>query len=152
MGNDLSQDFEPGLPALMRAARKTYASAIRKALGESDLDDIPKNGIFVISAISRSGAPLAEIINALGVSKQSAGQLVDALVLRGYLDRSVDEEDRRRLTVTLSERGRAAAGITRTAIERVDRALVRKVGREHVAHARATLLALVMLGQEEGRE
>ncbi len=78
MTRDSIQDFEPGLPALMRAARKTYGSAIRKALARADLDDIPKNGVFVISAISRSGAPLAEIINALGVSKQSAGQLVDA--------------------------------------------------------------------------
>ena len=31
--------------------------------------------------------PLSEIIDHLGVSKQAAGQLVDTLALRGYLDR-----------------------------------------------------------------
>ena len=49
----------------------------------------------------------------LGVSKQAAGQLVDTLVLRGYLERSVDPEDRRRLTLTLTERGMAAHLATR---------------------------------------
>ncbi|HEY4125819.1 MAG TPA: MarR family transcriptional regulator [Rhizomicrobium sp.] len=143
-----SQDFQPGLPALLRAARKTYGSAIRKALAKADYDDIPKNGIFVLSAINRSGAPLAEIIDALGVSKQSAGQLVDALVLRGYLDRCVDDADRRRLTITLSERGLEAAKITGAVVDRIDRALVKKVGREKIAHTRETLLALFALGHE----
>ena len=131
--------------ALLRAARFAYGNAIREALIEAGLDDIPKNGIFVIGAISRSGAPLANIIDSLGVSKQSAGQLVDTLALRGYIERDVDPEDRRRLTVKLTARGREAASISRAAVERVDAALTKKVGREHVAHTRATLHALVEL-------
>src|ERR1700749_4743410 len=102
--------------ALLRAARFAYGNAIREALIEAGLDDIPKNGIFVIGAISRSGAPLANIIDSLGVSKQSAGQLVDTLALRGYIERDVDPEDRRRLTVKLTARGREAAWISRTAV------------------------------------
>ncbi|HVU20837.1 MAG TPA: MarR family transcriptional regulator [Rhizomicrobium sp.] len=131
--------------ALLRAARFAYGNAIRAALIESGLDDIPKNGIFVIGAISRSGAPLAQIIDRLGVSKQSAGQLVDTLALRGYIERDVDPEDRRRLTVKLTARGREAAAISRATVERIDAALAKKVGREHVAHTRATLHALIEL-------
>ena len=131
--------------ALLRAARFAYGNAIREALIEAGLDDIPKNGIFVIGAISRTGAPLAEIIDSLGVSKQSAGQLVDTLALRGYIERKVDPGDRRRLTVTLTARGRAAAATARAAVERIDAALLKKVGREHVAHTRATLHALIEL-------
>jgi DNA-binding MarR family transcriptional regulator len=91
------------------------------------------------------GAPMAVIIRQLGVSKQAAGQLVDALVLRGYLERAVDDEDRRRLTVALTERGRAAAEVSRKTVERIDAALLKKVGRERVTHARETLLALIAL-------
>ena len=131
--------------ALLRAARTAYGGAIRADLVEAGLDDIPKNGIYVIGAISRSGAPLAKIIDSLGVSKQSAGQLVDTLALRGYIERDVDPEDRRRLTVTLTARGREAAAISRAAVERIDAALLKKVGREHVAHTRATLHALIEL-------
>jgi len=131
--------------ALLRAARFAYGHAIRIALIEAGLDDIPKNGIFVIGALGRGGAPLAQIIDSLGVSKQSAGQLVDTLALRGYIERKIDPEDRRRLTVTLTPRGREAAAISRAAVERIDAALLKKVGREHVAHTRATLHALIEL-------
>ena len=121
---------------------------MRAALAEAGFDDIPKNGLYVIGALRRSGTPLSRIIQELGVSKQSAGQLVDALVLRGYLEREIDEEDRRRLTVSLSERGRAVADIARKAGERVDALLAKKVGREHVVQTRRTLMALI--GQSRG--
>ena len=149
MGKQDHDHDEIALPALLRAARTVYGGAVRKALAQAGYDDIPKNGIFVIGAIARSGAPLGVIVRQLGVSKQAAGQLVDTLVMRGYLDREVDAEDRRRLTLSLSERGRAAAQVSRAAIARVDAALARKVDREWIAHTRATLLALI--GAGEGR-
>jgi DNA-binding MarR family transcriptional regulator len=129
--------------ALLRAARMTYGSAIRAALADAGCDDIPRNGSYVIGAIARTGAPLSAVIRDLGVSKQAAGQLVDTLVSRGYLDRTVDADDRRRLTVTLTERGLFAATVIRSAADRVDTDLVGRVGAEHVAHTRATLAALI---------
>src|ERR1700761_5078175 len=99
------------MPALLRHARTTYGAAMRKALAEAGCDDVPKNGLYIIGglALGAGDAPLGQLVKELGVSKQAAGQLVDTLVLRGYLERMVDEEDRRRLTVTLTARGRMAA-------------------------------------------
>lgn len=131
------------LVVLLRVARTVYGSAMREALAESGFDDIPRNGLFVLTSIARTGAPLAEIIDHLGVSKQAAGQLIDTLVVRGYLERSVDPEDRRRLTITLTARGEAAAAVVRSAAERIDDALAARVGGEYVAHTRATLASLV---------
>jgi DNA-binding MarR family transcriptional regulator len=140
-----NQDWldEVAFPALLRAARAAYGSAIRESLAEAGCDDVPRNGSYVIGAIARTGAPLSQIIRELGVSKQAAGQLVDTLVMRGYLDRSVDPGDRRRLTISLTERGHAAAAVIRSAIDRVDAALVDRVGQEYVRHARVTLAALI---------
>jgi DNA-binding MarR family transcriptional regulator len=140
-----NQDWldEVAFPALLRAARAAYGSAIRKSLAEAGCDDVPRNGSYVIGAIARTGAPLSQIIRELGVSKQAAGQLVDTLVMRGYLDRSVDPEDRRRLTISLTDRGHAAAAVIRSAVERVDAGLIDRVGPEYVAHARVTLAALI---------
>jgi len=131
------------LPALLRVARRAYGSAIREALADAGFEDLPHNGPFVIAAIARTGAPLSEIIDQLGVSKQAAGQLVDTLVIRGYLERSIDPEDRRRLRVRLTDRGAAAAAATRAAVERVDAALAGRVGDEYVTHTRATLVSLI---------
>jgi DNA-binding MarR family transcriptional regulator len=90
------------------------------------------------------------LIRDLRISKQAAGQLVDALVSRGYLARAVDEQDRRRLVVTLTERGRAAAATQRAAREQVDAALLAKVGAECVNHTRVALAALTeMAGWNE---
>src|ERR1700743_1796669 len=107
MTEPLSAD-DIALPALLRASRKAYGSAIRTALVDAGYGDVPKNGAYVIGAISRAGVPLANIIRGLGVSKQAAGQPIDPLVARGYLEREVNEDDRRRLTMTLTPRGRAA--------------------------------------------
>jgi DNA-binding MarR family transcriptional regulator len=139
------------IPALLRAARRTYAIATVRALVEAGFDDMPRDGSYVISGIARTGAPLGEIITALGASKQAAGQLVDTLVVRGYLDRAVDPDDRRRLTVSLTARGRAAALAIRSAVEHVDAVLAARVGPEFVLHTRATLAALIEDGEEEGR-
>jgi DNA-binding MarR family transcriptional regulator len=133
------------LPALMRAARMTYGAAIREAVGAVGCDDLPRNGAFVLGAIARGGVALGAVIDGLGVSKQAAGALVDTLVSRGYLGRSVDPEDRRRLRVELTPRGMAVAEVIRDAVEAVDEALLERVGAEHVAHTRATLAALIEL-------
>lgn len=133
---------DASLPALLRAARTTYAVVVREALTAAGFDDLPRNGPYVIGAIARAGAPLSQIIKELGVTKQAAGQLVDTLVGRGYLDRSVDTEDRRRLTVTLTGRGRAAAAASRSAVERVNAKLAKIVPPEYIAHARVTLAAI----------
>ena len=139
---DPSQLSEISFPALLRAARTTYGLAVRGALEETGFDDMPRQGSFVVGAILRSGAPLSDIIKQLGISKQAAGQLVDTLVARGYLDRSVDPEDRRRLTITLTERGREAAIIIRQAVNRVDAEVAKILPEETIGHARQTLAAI----------
>lgn len=142
-------DFDPQLaaiplPALLRHARAGYGSAMRRALEDAGYGDIPKNGLYVIGglALGAGDTPLAALIRDLRISKQAAGQLVDALVSRGYLSRAVDEQDRRRLVVTLTERGRTAAAIQASARERVDAALLAKVGPQVVEHTRLALAAL----------
>ena len=135
------------LAALLRMARSAMGRAIRRALEGAGYDDLPANGPFVISATSVAGIPLAAIIDRLGLSKQAAGHLVDLLVLRGYLDRHVDPEDRRRLVVVPTERGTAAALVIRQAADRLESRLVASVG---TADLQATRRALRCLGTMDG--
>lgn len=146
---------EIALPALLRHARSTYGTAMRRALEEAGYEDIPKNGMYVIGglAMGAGGVPLGQLVKELGVSKQAAGQLVDMLVLRGYIDRTVDPEDRRKLTVALTERGRAAAGIQKEVVKRIDADLAARVGKEEILSTRRVLAALIGLGRrQEGPE
>jgi DNA-binding MarR family transcriptional regulator len=133
---------EVPMPGLLLAARATYGTVIRTALSDAGLDDVPRNGGYVLAAIAQPEAALQEIIARLGASKQTAGQLVDALAARGYLERTVNAGDRRRATVRLTGRGQAAVAVIRAAVDRVDAMLAAAVGAEQAEHARAALAAL----------
>ena len=145
---------EVALPVLLRHGRATYATAMRKALAEAGYDDIPGNGLYLIGglALEREDIQLGELIKDLRVSKQAAGQLVDTLVTRGYLDRQMDKNDRRKLTVTLTERGRAAAAVQSAARQKVDLDLLECVGQEDISRTRRTLAALANMIRGEAED
>lgn len=134
------------LPALLRTARNAYGAAIRKALADVECDDIPRNGIYVLGAISRANLPLSDIIRSMGISKQSAGQLIDTLVLRGYLTRETDPEDRRRLNLTLTERGKSAAAASAKTVDGIEVDITERLGADYIAHTRETLAAIIHAG------
>jgi DNA-binding MarR family transcriptional regulator len=143
-GADLS------MPALLRHARLAYSAAMRTELDAAGYDDIPKNGLYVIGGLARETGthPLSELIKELRLSKQAAGQLVDTLVTRGYLKREVDSEDRRRLTIGLTERGRAAAKVLSAAGATIDAALLLGIGPKDLERARQALFVLVKIGRK----
>jgi DNA-binding MarR family transcriptional regulator len=138
------------LPALLRGARATFGSAIRRELADAGYDDVPPNGLFVLGAIAGTSAPHSDIIQALGVSKQTAGALVDSLVVRGYLHRHADPEDRRRMVVGLTERGADASAVIRRTAADLESSLEMAVGADAVAQARRVLAALASMGRGDG--
>ncbi len=141
-------------PALLRHARTTYGKAMREALERAGYDDIPGNGLYIIGglALGENGAPIRELVQGLGITKQGAGQLVDTLVARGYLLRTPDETDRRQLIVTLTDRGRDAADTQASARAEIDAALLERVGAADVEAARRTLAALVEMRRDPAEE
>ncbi len=138
------------IPVLLRHARNTYGAAMRRALDEAGYDDIPGNGLYLIGglALDREDIPLGKLIKELRISKQAAGQLVDTLVTRGYLDRTMDKDDRRKLTIALTERGRAAAATQAAAREKVDAELLASVGQDDLRRTRRTLAVLCDIGHQ----
>jgi DNA-binding MarR family transcriptional regulator len=136
------------LAALMRAAGKTYVIAVRTPLAQSGFDDLPRDGVYTISAIAAGDASPADLGGRLGISKQAVSQLLDSLVLRGYVERSIDTVDRRRMRLTLTDRGKEVAAVCRRAIDRVERRVAAMVGEERIDHTRQTLEALIELASE----
>lgn len=138
-------------PALLRHARTTYGKAMRAALEKAGFDDIPANGLYIIGglALGDGEISLRQLVTELGITKQGAGQLVDALVMRGYLARAVDENDRRQLIVTLTERGQAAAEVQGRSRDRIDAELLARVGEDDVRAARKALGTLIDIRREE---
>jgi DNA-binding MarR family transcriptional regulator len=130
------------LPALLRAARGTYSDAVRLHLSARGFSDLPRNGPHVLGGMANRGGTAAGLIRELRITKQAASQLIDVLVVRGYLDRRVDPADRRRVTIELTERGRAAAAAVRAGVEDVDGQLAELCTPAELAGLRAGLVAL----------
>lgn len=130
---------------LLRRARGGYGNVIAASLAEAGFEDLPRNGPFVLGGMANHGGSAVEMIRGLGVSRQAASQLLDTLVLRAYLTREINPEDRRRMDVKLTDRGRAAAAVIRAAVERVDRELAEMIGPSELAGLRSGLLALAAI-------
>ncbi len=131
-----------GLPGLLRAARRTYGNAVRAAFMDAGFDDVPRNGAYVLARVHEDSSSLADLSRALGISKQAVSQLIDTMVMRGYLERTADADDRRRMLLTLTPRGEAAARVSWEAASEVDDELERRLSAEGVATLRASLKVL----------
>jgi DNA-binding MarR family transcriptional regulator len=129
-------------PTLMRAARGAYARSIRVQLQAIGVDDLPRNGAFILTGVNAADGPRPDLTAALGVTKQAVSQVTDTLVSRGYLERSPDPEDRRRIALELTERGRLVVEAVARGVEAVDLQLRERVPADQVSAMRAALRAL----------
>jgi DNA-binding MarR family transcriptional regulator len=140
------ESWDPSdIPALLRGARGAYGRTIAAMLAGAGFDDLPRDGPFVVGGMANHGGSAVEMIQSLGVSRQAASQLIDTLVLRGYLDRQINRDDRRRMDIDLTERGRAAAAVVRAAVKKIDRRLTAMLSPAELAGLRAGLAALATI-------
>jgi DNA-binding MarR family transcriptional regulator len=137
------------MPALLRASREAYTNAVRRELTEGGYDDLPPNGAFVVGAVTNHGVPLAEAVRGLHVSKQAASQLVDALVTRGYVERTPDPEDRRRVVLRVTERGAGAAECVQAGVRSVDDRLAARLGADGELALRRGLGAMAEIAWDD---
>lgn len=139
---------DTAMPPLLELARRSYGTALRDALAAAGFDDMPRRGSRLLGGIARNGTGMSEFSRVLGTTKQAASQLVDTLVTRGYIERVSDPVDRRRMIVTLTERGVAAAQVIRASVDGTDAALIERVGSDRVATMREVLGTLAELGAD----
>jgi DNA-binding MarR family transcriptional regulator len=133
---------EYATPTLMRSARGVYAQSIRAHLDAIGIDDLPRNGAFILAGIDTSGGPRQDLPAELGVTKQAVSQVIDVLVSRGYLTRRSDPGDRRRVDLELTDRGQEVVAAVLRGIEAVDRRLSERVSPEQIEAMRSALIAL----------
>jgi DNA-binding MarR family transcriptional regulator len=144
------------IPRLMREARDVYREAVQHALAGAGCDDIPRNGVLVLAGLDHGTpepafTPQADLVAALGLSKQAASQLIDTLVLREYLERRIDPEDRRRMGIRLTSRGLAAAIAIQTATASIDATLADLISTDELHGLRAGLAAYKAVRERSGR-
>jgi DNA-binding MarR family transcriptional regulator len=152
---DDPREGDVSLLQLMREAREVYRDAVRRELDGAGCDDIPRNGSLVLAGLDHRSSeptfsPQADVVATLGMSKQTASQLIDTLVLREYVDRRNDPEDRRRMSLRLTARGRTAATAIQRATDAIDAAIADLITADELHGLRAGLAAYNGISKQPG--
>jgi DNA-binding MarR family transcriptional regulator len=138
-----TDNIPTGFPVLLRFARKTYSWAIRDALKSEGYDDVPSNGVYVLMGIQKYDLSMSKLTKQLGLTKQSASQLVELMVSRGYAERRVVKGDRRQVEVVPTEKGNKVVRIVVQAIQQINKELYDEVGEENAQIAKYVLSVLI---------
>lgn len=103
--------IEPGtipLPGLLEIAGEAMLAEFREELTNRGYADLRPTHGCVFRFVREDGMRLTDLAGFAGITKQSAGELVDDLVNLGYVERIADPNDRRAKLICLTERGREA--------------------------------------------
>src|SRR3954453_6041505 len=98
----------PPLMGLLDAATEAYLAEFRGELEKAGYEDIRHTHGCVFRFVREDGMRLTELATLAGITKQSAGELVDELAESGYVERIPDPDDRRAKLICLTERGEQA--------------------------------------------
>lgn len=111
----------PTTPTLMFVAHRAAESRVHAALRASGFGDLTAAQTKLAQRLDPHGIRVTDLAERAGITKQTAGALVDELERNGYVERTADPADARARLVTLSGRGRelcAAAAAEVAAVER----------------------------------
>jgi len=98
------------LPGLLEIAGEAMLAEFREELAKNGYEDLRPTHGCVFRFVREDGMRLTELAAHGGITKQSAGELVDDLVELGYVERIADPADKRAKLICLTERGREPSG------------------------------------------
>src|SRR5690349_13742892 len=102
----MSDELNLGL--LCFIAYRAMETGVLKALGEAGYGDLTAAQGRVAARIGPAGTRVTELAEQAGITKQTAGFLVDQLERAGYVQRVPDPSDARARLVRMAARGQAA--------------------------------------------
>lgn len=133
------------LAPLLRTTRPAWS--MLRAVGEITRRELAARGhgelrtahISVCAQVLQGRTRLADIAARVMVTKQAVSLLVQELEDLGYLERSVDPDDRRARIVKLTRKGRKAAADALEVMKRINRVCLEAVGPERLSECERTL-------------
>lgn len=113
-----------------------------EALAASGADDLTLAQSRLLQRMTTDGVRLTDLAEQSGVTKQTAGALVDQLERSGYVARTPDPADARARLVTLSEKGSALCATASREVDAVEEEWRNHLGPKTYDQLRAALIAL----------
>lgn len=130
------------LTAGLLTAATVLVDDIQRGVEARGFTDIRPTHGFVFSRLSAAGATVTEVAEHLGVTRQAASQIVDDLVVKGYVERRPHPFDARARLVVLTDRGRRCTHAAEDAAVDALESWQDRVGEQRLLAMRDQLLRL----------
>jgi DNA-binding MarR family transcriptional regulator len=130
---------------LLARARRTWVRQMAQRLSVLGFEGYRRSDAAIMRLLHRRGMAIGELGSALGVTRQASRQAVAQLEARGLVTTVRDDQDSRRVTVTLSDAGRAYARAVIAVIRALNDDLSRRVDADRLEAARLVLREVIDL-------
>lgn len=130
------------LGTLLGAATRRLSGELDASLHAAGFEDLRAAHTPLFMVIDPEGSTVTELAEGARMTKQAMGELVRYLEGRGYVEVTVDPDDRRARRVRMTDRGWQVISTGEQVIDDFDRWLEDAVGRTRVAQLRSTLVRI----------
>lgn len=139
------QEGAPAVPMarLLAMAYRHLIDSLHARLAERGYRDVRSAYGYVLLAARAGAVPARELAELLGVTKQAASQLVDAMERGGYVQRQDDPDDARAKRIALTPRGRTFLGVVEEIYAALEDEWAAVIGRRRLEAIRQDLTAVL---------
>jgi DNA-binding MarR family transcriptional regulator len=136
----VTEELNTGL--LLYLPYRAMETRVFEELAAAGFDDITPSQARVFQRIAPEGSRLSDLARQAGITKQSAGFLIDQLERLGYVHRVPDPADGRARLVRIAERGLRSVEASRAVVSRVEAEWETHLGARRMAQLRRILADL----------
>jgi DNA-binding MarR family transcriptional regulator len=133
---------EPTSALLMFVAHRAAEARVFEAVRSAGFDDLTLAQSRIGQRLNREGVRVTDLAEQAGVTKQTAGALVDELAANGYVTRRPDPADARARLVVLTDRGEKLCATAAAEIAKVEAEWRAHLGARAYDELRAALASL----------
>jgi DNA-binding MarR family transcriptional regulator len=134
--------------ALLALPLQVIGRRVANALARHGFTDYRLTYQSVFQWCRPEGSRLTELASRAGVTKASMGEIIDALVQRGYMERVPDPTDGRALLIRRTERGWEVNRVARQVVEEIQQEWIHALGEEQFTHLLDALRQLATILKE----
>jgi DNA-binding MarR family transcriptional regulator len=133
-------------PTLLRTAYNVLSGAIYRAVTQAGAPGLrPAHGNAMEMLAIEDGLRLTDIADRAGMAPQSMGELIDDLVVKGYLRRQEDPADRRAKRIYLTAKGHGTVLASQQAVHQAEEQVQALLGARRYQQLRRDLVRIAQL-------
>jgi DNA-binding MarR family transcriptional regulator len=130
----------PPLARLFAIAYRQLIDSLHDRLQARGWTDLRPAFGFVLLAARDQPTSVTELAGLMGITKQAASKLVDAMISGGYIQRGTDPHDGRQRPVSLTGRGEELLSAVEQVYAELEDRWAKQIGTSHVDRMRRDLM------------